>query len=157
MESPELVSVVVLDAAGASYRVHRHPPVMRAEDHAISGLDPVHSVKTLAFAIPDEQVVLVALPGLARLGYGQLARALGSSRSQLKPASAEQLARLGMKPGGVCPFSLDPSVRVVVDSRVVELPVVYCGSGDPHATIELAPHQLLRACPTAVVADLSSP
>lgn len=153
----ELVSTRVLDAVGATYRVHRHAAVLGAEDHAISGLDPELSAKTLAFLIADDRLVLVAVPGLARLGYGQLARALGVSRSQLKAASAEQLERLGMQPGGVCPFSPDPSVQVVIDARVMGLPVVYCGSGDPRATIELTPEQLRLACPTAVIAEVTAP
>ncbi|AWB94546.1 hypothetical protein DCE93_01735 [Agromyces badenianii] len=154
--STDLVAVSVLDRAEAEYTLHSHPPVMRAEDHANSGLALDRSAKTLAFLVSGEFVALVCLPAMAKLSYGQLATVLGRSRSQIKPAPAEYLERLEMKPGGVGPFTTDPDVKVVIDQQVLEYPVVYCGSGDPCVTVELTPAQLERACPTAITADVTS-
>lgn len=149
-ESAEQTVVARLDRAAADYRLHWHEPVMRAEDHANSGLPLDSAAKTLAFRVDDEGLALVLLPASAKLAYGVLARALGTSRSRLKPASPADLSDLGMQPGGVCPFVDPGEATVVIDDGVLELPVIYCGSGTPRATVEITPEQLRRACPDAL-------
>lgn len=145
----------VLAAAGLPFVLHEHAPVMGAADHALSGLDLHSSMKTLSFVLADDSVVLVGIPGPAKLSYGALARALGVPRSQVRGAPPQVIEALGMQPGGVCPFASDPAVRIVLDQAVLDMPVIYCGSGRPDVTVEITPDVLLRACPGADVADLS--
>ncbi|MFE4197008.1 aminoacyl-tRNA deacylase [Paenarthrobacter sp. NPDC056912] len=156
IESENLIAVSVLDSSTTDYRIHHHAPVMGADDHANSGLSLDKSAKTLAFLVAGERLALVALPATSKLGYGQLARILSASRSQIKPAPPEALERLGMKPGGVCPFTDDAGVQVVIDEQVFTFPVIYCGSGDPGFTVEITAEQLRRACPAAVIADVKA-
>lgn len=149
------VAARVLTEAGVPFVLHRHQPVRGAADHALSGLDPHSSMKTLAFALGDGTVVLAGLAGPAKLSYGALAQALGVPRAQLRAAPPEAVERLDMAPGGVCPFTEAPGVRVVVDRAVLGFGVVYCGSGRPDVTVEVSPRGLLAACPGAVVADIT--
>ncbi|MGW5637743.1 aminoacyl-tRNA deacylase [Streptomyces sp. NPDC003832] len=145
----------VLRAAGVTFRVHTHPPVRTAEDvRRETGLSVADSVKTLVFTA-DDQVFLVAFPGLARLGYGRLARAVGLPRSRLRPAGEEVLRGLGMEPGGVSPVCSAPGVTVVFDTAVTRMGTVYCGSGRADRSVEVGAADLLRLAGTPLVADVA--
>jgi len=146
------MAVPVLDRAGVSYRLHRHPPVRTEADLHLTGLDVGASAKTLAFSLPDDRLVLAAIPGPARLRYGNLARVLGVPRSALRPAAPERLAALGMEPGGVGPVCDDPAVQLVLDSRLTGR--LFCGSGLPEVSVELAVSDLARVSPSVLIGDL---
>lgn len=80
-----LVAVRVLDQVGASYRLHQHPPMMRAEDHANSGLPLDRSVKTLALTATADRLALVAMPATAKLsqkgtGHVDVPRGIAAGR-----------------------------------------------------------------------------
>ena len=148
------VAAAVLARAGVAFRLHEHPPARTEAELHLTGLDVDTSAKTLAFRLPDGRIVLAAIPGPARLGYGQLARALGVPRSALRAAGSDDLLALGMQPGGVSPVCDDPGVVRVLDHTLLEHQVLYCGSGSPEATVEIAPADLAALAPTAILADL---
>jgi prolyl-tRNA editing enzyme YbaK/EbsC (Cys-tRNA(Pro) deacylase) len=152
----ELVAVTVLEKAQVGYRLHEHQPVMGTADHAKSGLELKYAAKTLAFMIAETEFALVTLPASARLSYGVLARTLGVPRAQLKPVPPESLPGLGMRLGGVCPFTTDPAVKVVLDAGLMSYPFIYCGSGDPRVTVEITWSELRRALPDAIIANITS-
>lgn len=143
-----------LRRAGVEFQVHHHPPARRADELHLTGLDIAMSAKTLAFRLRDGRIALAAIPGLGRLRYPKLAAALGVARSALTPAIADDLAELGMAPGGVAPFTVAPHAVLVIERSVLALPVLYCGGGSSEISIELSPADLLRAMPTAILADL---
>lgn len=145
-----------LDAAGEPYRVHTHPPIRGEADLHLTGLDWATSVKTLAFELPDGGLALVGVPGPARVRYGEVARALGVPRSRLVPASAEALAGLGMRPGGVSPVCADTAVTLLLDASVPQMGAVYCGGGDPETTIEVDAAALARMASRTIIAPLVS-
>ncbi|MFZ0528904.1 MAG: YbaK/EbsC family protein [Propionicimonas sp.] len=147
-------ATLVLDRAQVAYRVHSHPPARNQAELHLTGLDVATSAKTLAFVLPSGQLALAAIPGAARLRYANLARTLGVPRSALKSAGEENLSRLGMQSGGVCPISDDPTVQVVLDVSLLGHRTLYCGSGLPEATIELAAADLVRISPNTLLADL---
>lgn len=147
-------AALVLDQARVPYRLHHHPPVRTEADLHLTGLDVGTSAKTLAFTLPDGRLILATIPGPARLRYGNLARALAVTRSALRPAGPDQLAALGMEPGGVGPVSTDPHVQLVLDSSLVDHPVLYCGSGLPEVSVELSAADLVTLSPGTLVVDL---
>ena len=61
-----------------------------------------------------------------------------------------------MSAGGVCPITDDPAVQVVIDAALVDLPVLYCGSGLAEASIEISGTDLVRASATVLVARIST-
>ena len=146
------MAVAALDRAGVPYQLHHHPPVRTEADLHLTGLDVEASAKTLAFGLPDDRLVLAAIPGPARLRYGNLVRLLGVPRSALRPAAEGRLAALGMEPGGVGPVCDDPAVQLVLDFRLTG--TVYCGSGLPEVSVEVLASDLVRVSPTALVGDL---
>lgn len=150
----EPIAARTLTQAALDFRLHRHPAARNQAELHLTGLDVNTSAKTLAFRLPDGSLVLAAIPGTARLRYPNLAKALGIPRSALRPAEPEALATVGMSPGGVSPVCPDSAVRLVVHHRLMELEVLYCGSGVPEATIELTPATLRQLRPDLLVADL---
>ncbi len=114
----EPVPVQVLRDAGVEFRLHEHPAARNADELHLTGLSLEYSAKTLAFLLPDDRVLLAAIPGAARLRYPLLARAVGMPRSALRPAPPERLSALGMTPGGVTIFTRDRhAVVAVIHSR----------------------------------------
>lgn len=151
-ESP--APIRTLQSLGLPFRVHQHPPARNFDELHLTGLDVDSSAKTLAFVLGDGTVALAAIPGRGRLRYGRLAGALGVSRAALRPAGPDDLLRLDMAPGGVSPISGASDVRLVLDTSLTGLDVLYCGGGRPELSIEITPDALLRAMPAAILADL---
>lgn len=150
----EPIAATTLGAAGLSYRLHRHPPARTEAELHLTGLDVNTSAKTLAFVLPDDTMVLAAIPGPARVKYAQLAKALGVSRSALRSADPQALIAVGMAAGGVTPVCADPAVRVVIHRTLLDLNVLYCGSGSPDSSIEISPATLQQLRPDLLVAEL---
>lgn len=146
-----------LEALGVPFRLHEHPPARNFDELHLTGLDIDSSAKTLAFVLADGTIALAAIPGRARLRYGQLAAALGVPRASLRHAGPDDLTRLDMTPGGVSPVSHATGVRLVLDASLADLGVLYCGGGRPELSIELTPAALLQAMPDALLADLCDP
>jgi Cys-tRNA(Pro)/Cys-tRNA(Cys) deacylase len=144
-----------LDAAGIPYVVHEHPPIRTEADLHLTGLSFQTSVKTLVFELPDGRLVLVAVPGPARVQYGAVARALGVSRSALRQADEGRVVALGMEPGGVSPICADPDVVVLVDESVVGMGTVYCGGGTSTTTLEVQAESILTVAAAPVVAAVT--
>lgn len=150
------MAAAVLARAGIPFRLHEHPPARVEAELHLTGLDVETSAKTLAFSLPDGRIVLAAIPGPARLRYGNLAQTLGVPRSALRRAEPEELLALGMEPGGVCPVTDRPGVIRVLDRSLLDHAVLYCGSGSPEVSVEIAPVDLAGLAPAAILADLCS-
>ena len=134
--------------SGLPFVLHEHRPT-RTMDEADRNLDfdLTRIVKTIAFAARDGRLVLAALRGTRRVEYPALAGLFGLKRRDLAALAPEAvLARLGVAPGGVSPLmSLPDDASLVIDADVLAIaPTLYCGTGRPDRTLELAPADLLR-------------
>ena len=150
-----MTPVDILRAHGVAFRLHDHVPVATVAEILEALPFPAEQhVKTLAFAA-DGRIALAGVRGGDRIHYGRLARALGVARDRIAPLSPDRVRdELGLEPGGVCPIVESADVDVLVDSRVLALPRVFCGSGRNDATLELDPSDLVRAS-GARVAELA--
>lgn len=145
----------VLEAAGIPYAVEQHPSAHTVADvQRQLGLSIERSVKALVFELSAGRLCIAAFPGNRRLHYGLLARALDVARSQLRPAAAEALLRLGMEPGGVCPVCSDAATTIVFDSAVPGMGPVYCGSGHAERTLQVDADDLVRLAGRSIVAPI---
>lgn len=148
--------VDVLIAFGVQFTLHRHAHVRSTDDiRERTNLSTERSVKTIAFSVGPDSLLLAAVPGPARVKYGQLAAAIGVQRAALRPAQPAMLSAVGMEPGGVSPICNDAKVTVVLDTTVLQLGLAYCGSGQPDSTVELDTGDLVRLIPNLVVADIT--
>jgi len=138
-----------LDAAAVPYTLHAHEPAGTVEAlEAIAARLPFPRdawLKTVAFRVKEGPWVLVSLRAHARVDYRALAAALGVKRQALvTPAAGEVAAALGFPAGGVSPVPIHSAVRRVFDASILSLERVYCGSGRPDQTLEIALADLLR-------------
>jgi prolyl-tRNA editing enzyme YbaK/EbsC (Cys-tRNA(Pro) deacylase) len=83
-----------------------------------------------------------------------VAAALGFS--SLKLAQPDTVLRTaGYAVGGVPPVGHTSGLRVVIDKRVLDYPIVYGGGGDEQHMLRISPADIVRLT-GAVVADITS-
>ncbi|MCF2533399.1 aminoacyl-tRNA deacylase [Yinghuangia soli] len=146
----------LLTALGTAHRLHEHPGVTTpVEVCAVLGVPLSETVKTLAFVLPDDRLLLAAMPGHARVRYGPLARAAGVRRPDLTPADAARLARAGLQPGGVSPVVDEPDAVVVFDESVLGMGRIHCGGGRADTSIEIRSADLIAAVAKATTAQIA--
>ncbi|WP_372409837.1 YbaK/EbsC family protein [Streptomyces luteireticuli] len=154
-------AAAILAAAGVAYNVHQHVEIRTGADirtrTGFTEENIQNSLKTVAFTVGLDRLVLAVVPGPARIRYGRLASVLGVSRSALKSADEVALQRLNMERGGVGPVCDAPDVTVVFDAMVPQMGTVLCGSGQPHCTVEAKASDIVRIPSNAMVADITSP
>jgi prolyl-tRNA editing enzyme YbaK/EbsC (Cys-tRNA(Pro) deacylase) len=109
--------------------------------------------KSLLFLGKDGKYCMVVCPGDRRVSSGKLKAAMGS-KSRMARAD-EALAATGFGPGGVCPFGIDPSIRVLVDRSLSAYDTVYPAAGTDSSGVPMTFDQLVAAT-GGTVAELLS-
>jgi Cys-tRNA(Pro)/Cys-tRNA(Cys) deacylase len=132
--------IALLQAAAIPYKIHEHEAIRTVEEveERLPHLAPI-MVKTIAFALKDGRIALVAIHGKDRIDYRKVAQAVGTNRRNVRSMSPEEvLAELGYEVGSVGPFALQENVFVLIDAHVAQMPTLNCGSGKTMATLELS-------------------
>ncbi len=97
--------------------------------------------KSLLFAGKDGTFFMVVCPGDRRLSSAKLKAATGTKS---RMASAEEaLAATGFGPGGVCPFGIDGSIRIFVDSSLSQYATIYPAAGTDSSGVAMTFDQLV--------------
>ncbi|MGD9608843.1 MAG: aminoacyl-tRNA deacylase [Desulfovibrionaceae bacterium] len=134
--------------SGVTFTLHTHQATRTmAEAEENLDFDTGRIVKTIAFASRDGGLILAALRGTRRVSYPALAGLFGLKRRDIAALSPEEVvARLGVAPGSVSPLAPYPAgTALVIDTDVLTIaPTLYCGTGRPDRTLELAPADLVR-------------
>ncbi|ETX04241.1 MAG: hypothetical protein ETSY2_29890 [Candidatus Entotheonella gemina] len=145
-----------LQEASVDFVDHEHEPIRTVQDALEKwpyGTDNL--VKTVAFRLRDDRVVLAATLASARIDYKRLASVLGIGRRDIASLSpAEVHERLEVEPGGVCPIPVNDEVQVIVDEPVGELQQVFCGFGRVDHTLQISASELIRVG-GGIVAEIS--
>lgn len=79
--------------------------------------------KSLLFTAKDGKVFMVIAPGDRRLSSAKLKAATGAKSRMASIDEAREATGFG--PGGVCPFGIDSSIRVFIDSSLSQYPTIY--------------------------------
>ena len=116
---------------------------------AAVGVAVAQIAKTLMFLADGEPVVVVACGG-RKIDAKKLGRAVGAKK--VKFADADSVVRVtGFEPGGVCPFGLEPSVRICLDRGLYDYDVVYAAAGTANSALPVAPERLREIIGAQVV------
>ena len=139
--------MVVLDAAGVSYRVHEFDadPTRRGFGRAAAAaldVEPERVFKTLLATIDDRDHVVAIVPVSGHLSLKELAAAVRGKRAEMcPPEAAERLT--GYVVGGISPFGQKRASPVVIDETCVLFDSIFVSGGRRGLDIEIAPDDLI--------------
>lgn len=106
------------------------------------GCSVAEIAKSILFVVGDQPVVAVTC-GDRRIKGSRLKQAAGLKGKVRLPGEDEVLRYTGYAPGGVCPFLLPPSVRIIIDSAMRRFPRVYAAAGNDRSAVPITVEQLL--------------
>ncbi len=99
-----------------------------------------------------EQYGLFVAAGDIKICDKKVKKLLGGGRAKIaKPSEVEEIT--GYRVGGVCPFDIDKSVPIYLDSSMKRFDVVYTSAGTPHSLLPISFEQL-KMVTDGVVADI---
>ncbi len=117
------------------------------------GVSPEQVIKTLLFLVDGRPVIYIT-NGPDKVDKRVLARHFGVGRKKVKLADGETVRRLtGYPPGGVPPFGHATPLPVLIDVRVLDLPVVYGGGGDDRTMLRVAPAEIVRVTGATIIGE----
>ena len=122
---------------------------------AAIGVEVDQILKTLLFEDRDGRFVVAVACGVARIDRVRLAEVAGTGK--LRVADASDVLRVtGYPAGGVAPLALPSHLPVIVDAKVVALPVAWGGAGREDLLLRVSPADVVRLN-KATVAEIVSP
>lgn len=128
---------------GEIVQLGHETPTVEAAAQAL-GVPPDAIVKSVLF-LADSAPVLVIANGAARIDSRRLADHLGVARKRVRLADAATVLEVtGFNAGSVPPFGHKTRLHTVMDSRVMEQPIIYAGSGAPEAVLRITTAEIGR-------------
>lgn len=106
---------------------------------AALGCEPERIAKSLSFLVKDD-AVLVVTAGDARIDNPKYKAHFGAKAKMLSPDQVETLIGHGI--GGVCPFGINPGVKVYLDVSLKRFETVFPACGSNNSAIELSLEEL---------------
>ncbi|HEX5166193.1 MAG TPA: YbaK/EbsC family protein [Thermomicrobiales bacterium] len=107
------------------------------------GVEDRQIVKSLLFAAKSGEVVLAILSGASKVSRQRLRDVTGLRGLELADP-AVVLERTGYPAGGTPPVGHSSRLDVVIDSGVMDLPVVYGGGGRIDSLLRIRPDEIAR-------------
>jgi Cys-tRNA(Pro) deacylase len=143
-----------VDAAGVPHRVVHTPRAGSAEEAAdLQGIPLEALLRTIVVRRADDDYVFVVIPAGRRFDWPKLRAQLGVRRATL-PDADEARAVTGYERYTITPFGSSRAWPVIVDTSVVDLPVVSIGGGAFGVSLHLTPADLVAGL-GAEVADVT--
>ena len=98
------------------------------------GCEGCRIAKSLSFMGPEGPMLVVAA-GDAKVDNGKYKARFGVKAKMLSPDDTEAL--IGHSVGGVCPFAVNPGVKVYLDASLKRFDTVFPACGSSNSAIEL--------------------
>lgn len=96
--------------------------------------------KSILFLAKDK-AALVVTSGDVKVNTSALKKIMGAKPKLAKPEECIKIT--GFPPGGVCPFALDNSVKVLIDKSMERFDVVYAAAGTANTAVPITVKELL--------------
>ncbi len=106
------------------------------------GCSVAEIAKSILFLVGDQPVVVVTC-GDRRIKGSRLKQVTGLKGKVRLPGQDEVLRYTGYAPGGVCPFLLPKSVKILIDASMRQFPRVYAAAGNDRSAVPITVDQLL--------------
>lgn len=144
-----------------------HAPVMSPDDVAsVLDVQKLELIKSIIIKIipitqkdspigQQPQYFAVVLQAHRRMDFAKVAYILEVKRDQIKIATAQEVEEItGFSIGGIPPFGYPRSINVILDNRIKELEMVYCGTGKRTESLRISVVDLIKLA-SPVIADIS--
>lgn len=105
------------------------------------GCEPARIAKTLSFLVDGEAILIVAA-GDARIDNKSYKTYFSAKAKMLGHDDVESM--VGHAVGGVCPFAVNPGVKVYLDQSLKRFRTVFPACGSSNSAIELTIPELER-------------
>lgn len=96
--------------------------------------EPCRIAKTLSFLVGEDPILIVAA-GDTKIDNPKYKAKFGTKAKMLTPEQAE--TRIGHAVGGVCPFGIEPGVKIYLDVSLKRFQTVFPACGSSNSAIEL--------------------
>ena len=103
--------------------------------------EPCRIAKTLSFMV-DGHAALIVAAGDAKVDNSRFKQEFGFKAKMLPAADAESV--IGHAVGGVCPFAINPGVKVYLDESLRRFTTVYPAAGNSNSAVRLNLEELER-------------
>lgn len=103
------------------------------------GCEPKQIAKTMSFLV-DEEPIVVVVAGDAKIDNSKYKAYFNYKAKMIPFDDVESL--VGHTPGGICPFAVNPNVKVYLDISLKRFDIVYTGGGNENATVKVTIDQL---------------
>ena len=104
-----------------------------------AGVIPARIAKTLSFLV-DEGCVLIVTAGDAKIDNSKFKAMFHTKAKMLTPGEVETM--VGHAVGGVCPFAVNPGVKIYLDASLRRFETVFPACGSSNSAIELTISEL---------------
>lgn len=105
------------------------------------GCEPKQIAKTMSFLV-EEAPILIVTAGDAKIDNKKY-KSLFHQKAKMIPS--EQVEEyIGHAPGGVCPFLIQPEVKVYLDVSLKRFATVYPAAGSGHSAVNLNLEELMK-------------
>ncbi len=143
---PSTPAVLLLRRENVPFEVHLYRYEERGGT-AVSarelGVDEHAVIKTLIFETDTKEPLIVLMHGDREVSAKELARVLGvKTASPCKPDIADRHS--GYHVGGTSPFGTRRAMRVVMQSSISELPLLYVNGGGKGFLVSMKPADMMR-------------
>lgn len=144
----------ILEENGINYQVICHEKVVTIDDVKKELKIPVTLMaKSLIIKVKDELVIAV-ISGDDRLDKKKTANLINVNRKVIDLLPKEKVESVfGIPVGAIPPFGLP--CRVIVDRKVLDHKIIYCGSGSLTTTLIVSPNDIVKIT-KATIGDISS-
>ena len=96
--------------------------------------------KSILF-IADDDPVLIVTSGDVKVHTGSLKKLLGAKPKMARPEECLEIT--GFSPGGLCPFALKKTIKILIDKSMERFDVVYAAAGTPDTAVPVTIDELL--------------
>lgn len=126
---------------GLEQRVHELSQTTATVDEAAKaiGCKPEHIAKTMSFLL-DSEPILIVTAGDAKIDNKKYKSYFHKKAKMITGELVEQY--IGHAPGGVCPFAINPNVKVYLDISLKRFVTVYPAGGSSNSAVELSIEEL---------------
>jgi prolyl-tRNA editing enzyme YbaK/EbsC (Cys-tRNA(Pro) deacylase) len=105
------------------------------------GVEVGQIAKSILLLGKDGRYAMLLAPGDRKISSAKLKAALGVKSRMSRPD--ETAAATGFEAGGVCPFGIDPGIRILLDRGLAQYPTIYPAAGTSASGVPMTFDQLV--------------